>query len=97
MKKDFGSFTHAVNPTDPQKFRAIGTGIGQSQAMSEDTGRRRAQYVVDCMSPEQRAAVPPGEGYPPTTAERMASDVLGTPGGMLVTADYPAARRGRGN
>lgn len=98
MKKDFGSSTHAVNPTDPQKFRAQATGIGQSQAMSGDTGRRRAQYVVDCMSPEQRAAVPPGEGYPPTTAERMAAPyVTGTPGGMLVTADYPAARRGRGN
>ena len=90
MKKDFGSFTHAVNPTDPQKFRAIGTGIGQSQAMSEMTGRRRAQYVVDCMSPEQRAAVPPGEGYPEPTL-LLGDTVAGAYG------DYPAARRGRGN
>lgn len=90
MKKDFGSSTHAVNPASPEKFRAQATGIGQSQAMSEQTGRRRAQYVADCMSPEQRAAVPPGEGYPEP------SPVLGSGLGMTF-GDYPAARRSRAN
>ena len=92
MKKDFGSTLTAI---DPRKFRAQATGIGQSQAMSEATGARRAQYVVDCMSPEQRAAVPVAEGYPPSTAEAMAAVGVTLGGGY--TSDYPAARGGRAN
>jgi hypothetical protein len=88
MKKDFGDLTHNPRPVEPSKFRAQATGIGQSQAMSETTGRRRAQHVADCMPPGQRAAVPMAEGYPaPTAADPV----------MTSCGDYPPARRGRAN
>jgi hypothetical protein len=85
MKKNFGDKTHDSYPVPPERFRAMTTGIGQSQAMSEQTGRRRAQYVIDTMPASQRAAVAPCDGYPAPVSD------------MYGTADYPAARRMRGN
>jgi hypothetical protein len=68
MKKDFGKFTHGVNPVDPVNFRAQATGIGQGQMQSRAMGLMRSQRVVDDMKPAQFDALPEsGGGYPPKT------------------------------
>lgn len=36
---------------NPGQFRAMATGIGQTQQRSKMTGERRAEKVVECMPP----------------------------------------------
>lgn len=36
---------------NPGQFRAMATGIGQTQQRSKMTGERRAERVVECMPP----------------------------------------------
>ena len=61
--------------TDPEKFRAIPTGVGYSQGASYRTGLARAVEVVEHMPPAQRRAVPAAEGYPTATYEGQAEAV----------------------
>ena len=56
--------THQTRAVDPARFRALATGIGQSQSMSAATGAMRAQCVANAMPSEQRAALVPVAGYP---------------------------------
>ena len=65
---DSGNSTHRPRATDPQKFRAITTGVGYSQGASFRTGSARAVEVVEPMPPAQRRAVPAAEGYPTANA-----------------------------
>ena len=67
---DSGDHTHRARAIDPARFRALATGIGQSAARSEATGASRAQRVVECTPPAQRAATPAAEGYPAPLAEQ---------------------------
>lgn len=62
------NMTHRPRAIDPARFRAQATGIGQSRAMSEMSGARRAMEVVEHMPEHCRAAVPAAEGYPMTEA-----------------------------
>lgn len=59
--KTSGGKTHQANAMPPEKFRAIATGIGQSQAMSHATGLARMAKVVPTI--KCPAAVPASEGY----------------------------------
>lgn len=36
---------------DPQRIRALATGIGQTQQRSKMSGERRAEEVAECMPP----------------------------------------------
>ncbi len=45
----------------PESFRAQATGMGNTRAESERTGRMRSQAVIDCAPKGQRHA---GNGYP---------------------------------
>lgn len=74
MMNDSGS-THRPRAVDPAKFRAMATGIGQSQSGSLATGGARAQRSVDMAPPGCVATAPAAEGFP-------------TPSGM--SARYPA-------
>ena len=67
MKPNSGNHTHANYALPPEQFRAQATGVGQCRETSYLTGRMRAQRVVDSMTPEAHAAVPPAEGYPAKT------------------------------
>ncbi len=49
----------------PQRFRAIGTGCGQTSANSEVTGAARAQRVIDGAPKSQRKVADPS--YPAPT------------------------------
>ena len=62
--KNPGNSTHKPRATDPEKFRAIATGVGNTQGASYRTGLARAVEVVEHMPPAQRRAVPAAEGYP---------------------------------
>lgn len=53
-----------IRTPDAQRFRAQATGIGQTRAASELTGRSRSQRVIDCAPPEQRRHA---VGYPEPT------------------------------
>jgi hypothetical protein len=46
---------------DPQRIRALATGIGQTQQRSKSTGERRAEKVVDCMP---KGVASKAVGYP---------------------------------
>lgn len=70
-----GNSTHKPRATDPQKFRAIATGVGYSQGASFRTGSARAIEVVEHMPPAQRRAVPAAEGYPTAAFEGAAEAV----------------------
>ena len=73
--KNPGNSTHKPRATDPEKFRAIATGVGYSQGASYRTGLARAVEVVEHMPPAQRRAVPAAEGYPTATYEGAAEAV----------------------
>ena len=47
---------------DPQRQRALATGIGQTQQRSCHSGQRRAQKIADCMPP---GVAGKAIGYPP--------------------------------
>lgn len=47
---------------DPQRIRALGTGVGVSQQRSMMTGSRRAEEVAESMTPAMAAKA---VGYPP--------------------------------
>jgi hypothetical protein len=57
---------------DPEAFRAQATGIGQTAQASRATGAARAQRVVDQTDPACRAIWPGNEGFPMSTADRLA-------------------------
>ncbi len=64
-----GSNTHKPRAVSPERFRAVATGIGSSQAASAATGGVRAAHVAACTPEHCRRAVPAAEGYPaPTSA-----------------------------
>lgn len=66
--------TRPMYATDPQRFRAVATGVGYSVSRSAVTGARRAQVVADSMPAHCRAAVPPAEGYPPPMQMPVSGD-----------------------
>ena len=77
---DSGDRTHRPRAVDPQRFRAVATGIGQTQEMSALTGARRAQQVADSIPARCRDAVPAAEGYPaPRDPEMYGTVVPGPP------------------
>lgn len=66
MKNSSGS-THRPDSIDPQRFRNLATGVGQTSAQSERTGCYRAQAVVDSMPKKQLRAAP--ASYPDPTPQ----------------------------
>jgi hypothetical protein len=74
---------------DPQRIRALGTGIGQSQQRSKTTGGMRAQKVADMMTPKVRSIAAPG--YPPV--DPMMADIRqdypGLDAALPVNGDVP--------
>lgn len=56
--------THQTRAVAPARFRALATGVGQSQSMSASSGAMRAQLVANTMPAMQRAALVPTAGYP---------------------------------
>lgn len=67
---DSGDHTRRARPIDPAKFRALGTGVGHTAAVSAATGAARAQRVSEAAPPEQLAACPPSEGRPAKYADQ---------------------------
>lgn len=65
MKSGSDKFTF-TRQTDPQCFRAIATGIGQSLAGSEETGEQRKTRVM--ARPGSSAAAPGNEGFATRTS-----------------------------
>ena len=59
-----GNSTHKARAVSPERFRAVATGIGQTQTASAATGAMRAMEVVEHMPEHCRRAVPVAEGYP---------------------------------
>jgi hypothetical protein len=60
--KTSGDSTHAPYATPPEKFRAIATGVGQTQRASAMTGGMRAERVAQTI--KNPGCVPACEGYP---------------------------------
>jgi len=54
---------------DPQRIRALATGIGQTQQRSKISGERRAEKAVACMPPGVHSK---SIGYPPAPDPMMA-------------------------
>jgi len=77
-----GNSTHKPRAVDPARFRALATGIGQSQSMSASTGAMRAGRVADAMPARQRAALTPTSGYPAPLFPQPALD-----GGQFVDSE----------
>ena len=65
-----GARALAATGPDPVRFRAQATGVGQTRMMSEQTGMRRSQKVIDCAPPDQRRYA---IGYPKTSEEQYAA------------------------
>lgn len=53
---------------DPQRIRALMTGIGQTQQRSEQTGHERAECVRDCMPPSVASK---SSGFPSRDEDMM--------------------------
>ena len=60
-----GDSTHKPRAIDPQTFRALGNGSGQTAASALVSGRQRAQAVIDGAPKAQRAVANPS--YPQPT------------------------------
>ena len=53
---------------DPQRIRALMTGVGQTQQRSEVTGHERAERVLDCMPPKVASK---SSGFPSRDEDMM--------------------------
>lgn len=58
----------------PQDFRAQGTGIGQSRSASLQTGKRRAQRVIDAAPLAQQAVA--DRSYPAPSSTMPGYDMM---------------------
>lgn len=65
---------------DPQRIRALATGVGQTQQRSKVTGERRAAHAVECMPPGVHSK---SIGYPPAPEPMMAGVYRYDPDGPL--------------
>jgi len=64
MKNPSPSSTHRARATDPECFRAIATGIGQTLQASEYTGEARKRRVRETAGTRSTIDMaPPAEGF----------------------------------
>lgn len=59
---------------DPQRIRALATGVGQTQQRSKMTGARRSEEVAECMPP---GVASKAIGYPPVERSDEMAEMMG--------------------